>query len=138
MAVGLLQPQRLHPVGGIRLAAAHCGIKADPAIKDLTLLEIAPGASLAAVFTQSHFSAAPVQLCRQHLATAADSRYLLINSGNANAGTGAPGLQSAIDCCDALASDTGISREQVLPFSTGVIAEPLPVSRIRDAIPGLV
>ncbi|TNF86422.1 MAG: bifunctional glutamate N-acetyltransferase/amino-acid acetyltransferase ArgJ [Gammaproteobacteria bacterium] len=138
MAVGLEQPQRLEPVKGIRLAATHCGIKKDNTVRDLTLIELVQGSHLAAVFTQSHFSAAPVQLCRQHLASTPASRYLLINSGNANAGTGAAGLRNAVDCCETVAAATGVSPEQVLPFSTGVIAEPLPVEPIKKAIPGLV
>jgi glutamate N-acetyltransferase/amino-acid N-acetyltransferase len=138
MAVGLKAPTKLHPVTGVRLAAMHSGIKNDPAIRDLTLLEIASGSNLAAVFTHSHFSAAPVQLCRKHLAAEPMSRYLLINSGNANAGTGAAGLRDASECCDAIAAKTGVSREQVLPFSTGVIAEPLPVEPIVTAIPDLL
>ncbi len=138
MAVGLKAPTTLHPVKGIRLAATHSGIKNDTAVKDLTLIEISAGSSLAAVFTQSHFSAAPVQLCRQQLSSEPASRYLLINSGNANAGTGAAGLKDAIECCAAVAAATGVSRAQVLPFSTGVIAEPLPVLPIKSAIPELL
>ena len=138
MAVGLKRPQGLDPVKGIRLAATHCGIKSDPGISDLTLVEIAAGASVAGVFTQSHFSAAPVILCRRHLAANQDSRYLLINSGNANAGTGEAGLRDAQDCCEAVASATGILPQQVLPFSTGVIAEALPVEPIKKALPGLL
>jgi len=138
MAVGLQRPELLHPVKGIRLAATHCGIKSDPAVRDLTLVEIAEGASLAAVFTQSHFSAAPVLVCRRHLAREPGARYLLINSGNANAGTGEAGMRDAIDCCEAVAAVTGVSLEQVLPFSTGVIAEPLPVEPIRQALPDLL
>lgn len=138
MAVGLKAPTKLHPVKGIRLAATHSGIKKDPAVRDLTLLEIAPGSTLAAVFTQSHFSAAPVQLCRQHLASEPNPRYLLINSGNANAGTGAAGLRDAGVCCDAVAAKTGVSSAQVLPFSTGVIAEALPVKPIVNSIPELL
>ena len=138
MAVGLQTPQKLHPVRGIRLAAMHSGIKHDGTTKDLVLIEIAPGASLAAVFTQSHFSAAPVKLCQQHLALEPEARFLLINSGNANAGTGAAGLRDATECCEAVAELTDSTREQVLPFSTGVIAEPLPVAPIKQAIPELL
>lgn len=138
MAVGLQAPGRLHPVGGIRLAATHCGIKRNTGVSDLTLVELAEGSTLAAVFTQSHFSAAPVRLCRRHLAAGAHPRYLLINSGNANAGTGEQGIRAAIECCDAVAAAVGLLREQVLPFSTGVIAEPLPVKPIAAAIPGLI
>ncbi|MDH3535286.1 MAG: bifunctional ornithine acetyltransferase/N-acetylglutamate synthase, partial [Gammaproteobacteria bacterium] len=138
MAVGLQPPTALFPVKGIRLAATHSGIKSDPALKDLTLVEVQAGASLAAVFTQSHFSAAPVKLCQQHLSSAPAARYLLINSGNANAGTGDAGMRAAIECCESVAAATGVAVNQVLPFSTGVIAEPLPVERIKQALPGLV
>lgn len=138
MAVGLQRPERLDPVGGVRLASTRCGIKKDAAAKDLTLIELAAGSRLAAVFTQSHFSAAPVQLCRQHLGANPAPRYLLINSGNANAGTGDQGLANAAECCAAVAAAAGVEREQVLPFSTGVIAEALPIEPIRQAISGLL
>ena len=137
MPVGLQPPAELLPVAGIRLAATHCGIKPDAVRKDLTLIEVADGASVAGVFTQSHFAAAPVEICRRHLASAAGVRYLLINSGNANAATGDTGLANALDCCRAVAESAGVSRESVLPFSTGVIAETLPVAPILSAIPGL-
>jgi len=137
MAVGLEAPRQLHPVAGVRLAAMHSGIKQDPARKDLTLIEISPGASVAGVFTRSHFSAAPVVVCRRHLAQTSASRYLLINSGNANAGTGEAGLRAALECCDLVAAATGVERETVLPFSTGVIAEALPLEPIRQALPQL-
>jgi glutamate N-acetyltransferase/amino-acid N-acetyltransferase len=104
MAVGLQAPSRLYPVKGIRLSALHCGIKAGSETKDLALLEIQPGASVAAVFTKSHFCAAPVSLCKQHLAVQQSARYLLINSGNANAATGQQGLDNARACCAAVAA----------------------------------
>jgi len=138
MAVGLKAPSRLHPVQGIRLGAMHCGIKADSRIKDLAMLEIAPGSSVAAVFTRSHFCAAPVSLCKQHLARHASSRYLLINSGNANAATGQLGLDNARACCSAVAEVCAVDVEEVLPFSTGVIAQQLAVEPIVRAIPELV
>lgn len=137
MAVGLTLPESLDPVKGIRLAATNCGIK-NNGVRDLTLVEINAGASVAGVFTQSHFSAAPVIICRRHLAASRDSRYLLINSGNANAATGETGLRDAQDCCEAVAGIAGVSPQQVLPFSTGVIAEPLPVEPIKKALPGLL
>jgi glutamate N-acetyltransferase/amino-acid N-acetyltransferase len=137
MAVGLKAPCRVHPVGGIRLAATHSGIKRDVDRKDLTLIEISAAASVAGVFTRSHFSAAPVILCRRHLSADCDKRYLLINSGNANAATGDAGIAAAERCCDAVAAVAELSREQILPFSTGVIAEPLPVDVIVAAVPGL-
>ena len=138
MAVGLERPVAIPPVPGIRLAAIHCGIKADPSVKDLTLLEAVPGSSVAGVFTQSHFCAAPVTLCREHLSAQAAVQYLLINSGNANAATGEQGMQAARDCCAAVAAAAEVSPEQVLPFSTGVIAEQLPVTPILEGIPDLM
>ena len=138
MAVGLSAPGEIHPVEGVRLAATHCGIKRDPAVKDLVLIALDPGAVVAGVFTQSHFSAAPVQVCRRHLGDTAESRFLLINSGNANAATGDAGLRAALDCCAALAEVGGVEVNQVLPFSTGVIAEALPVEPILGALPDLV
>jgi glutamate N-acetyltransferase / amino-acid N-acetyltransferase len=138
MAVGLQAPARLHPVQGMRLAATHCGIKANGEIKDLALLEISAGSSVAAVFTRSHFRAAPVSLCKQHLARTRSARYLLINSGNANAATGQAGLDNARACCRAVAEACAVDIEEVLPFSTGVIAEQLAVEPIVGAIPDLV
>ena len=138
MAVGLQAPTRLHPVQGVRLNALHCGIKANRKVKDLALIEIAAGASVAAVFTRSHFCAAPVSLCKQHLAQYSSARYLLINSGNANAATGQQGLDNARQCCAAVADAGAVDAGEVLPFSTGVIAEQLAVEPITRAIPGLL
>jgi glutamate N-acetyltransferase/amino-acid N-acetyltransferase len=121
------------PVSGVRLGSARAGIKyRDRA--DLVMVETEPGSTAAAVFTRNAFCAAPVVLARRHLATASP-RYLLINSGNANAGTGDPGLADAEACCAAAASVAGCIAEEVLPFSTGVIGEPLPMDRILAAIP---
>ena len=139
MAVGLQQPQGLLPVAGIRLAATHAGIKADPQRDDLVLVELAEDSRLAAVFTRNRFCAAPVLLAREHLRQAASGRrFLLINSGNANAGTGEPGLQAARQTCADLAALTGVETHSVLPFSTGVIGEQLPAERIAAALPALV
>ena len=136
MAVGLSAPQDLSPVGGVRLSAAHCGIKNDPAIKDIVLLELAEASSVAAVFTRNKFCAAPVTVCRRHLATYSP-RYLLINSGNANAGTGQQGEDSALTCCESVASSANCKIQQVLPFSTGVIGAQLPVEKMTRAVPAL-
>ena len=136
MAVGLKTPSRLHAVQGMRLGATHCGIKAGSKEKDLALIEIAAGSSVAAVFTRSHFCAAPVSLCKLHLASSS-ARYLLINSANANAATGQQGLDNARACCAAVAEACDVEVEAVLPFSTGVIAEQLPVDPIIQAIPEL-
>ncbi len=136
MAVGLKALPPLQPVPGVRLATTAAGIKKNGQA-DLALLELSPGSELAAVFTRNAFCAAPVILARRHLSQGAP-RYLLINSGNANAGTGEQGLQDALQCCQALAAAAGCAAEAVLPFSTGVIGEPLPVSRIESATAGLV
>ena len=121
------------PVAGVRLAAVSAGIKT-PGRLDLVLLELAPGSVTAAAFTRNAFCAAPVQVAREHLA-AESPRYFLVNTGNANAGTGDEGLVAARACCDALAAQAGTSSRSVLPFSTGVIGEHLPVSRLVDALP---
>ncbi len=123
----------LHPVPGIRLATTCAGIK-KPDHRDLVLIEIAEGSQTAAVFTQNAFCAAPVIVAREHLAVTAPG-YLLVNTGNANAGTGEQGLVDARACCQAVAEVAGRRPEAVLPFSTGVIGEPLPVDKITAAIP---
>lgn len=124
------------PVAGVRLGTTCAGIK-KPDHRDLVLMEISEGTQTAAVFTQNAFCAAPVIKARQHLAEVMP-RYLLINTGYANAGTGKRGLEDATQCCEALASLTGCRVEEVLPFSTGVIAEPLPVDTISRALPDVV
>ena len=126
-------PASLLPVAGVRLGIASAGIK-KPGRQDLTLIELAAGSQVAGVFTQNRFCAAPVTLCRAHLG--GDSiRALLINTGNANAGTGEEGIKRARRTCEAVAALVGIKAEQVLPFSTGVILEPLPVDKILAALP---
>jgi glutamate N-acetyltransferase/amino-acid N-acetyltransferase len=120
-------------VPGIRLGSTAAGIKYSGR-EDMVVIELAEGASCAAVFTRNAFCAAPVQLAKKHLALKTP-RYLLINSGNANAGTGGQGLQDAIASCHGLAAAAFCETEQVIPFSTGVIGEHLPVARMIDAIP---
>jgi glutamate N-acetyltransferase/amino-acid N-acetyltransferase len=120
------------PVGGLRLATVAAGVRYANR-PDVVLLEAAPGSRCAAVFTRNAFCAAPVHLAREHLAQAAP-RYLLINTGNANAGTGASGLADARACTAAVAEAAGVSAAEVLPFSTGVIGEPLPVAPITAAV----
>ena len=122
-------------VGGVRLAAAAAGIRRN-AGADLALVELVPGSATAAVFTRNAFCAAPVTVAREHLAAAAP-RAWLVNAGNANAGTGAAGLAAARESCAAAAAALGCRVEEVLPFSTGVIGEDLPVDRLAAAIPGL-
>ena len=123
----------LYPISGVRLGVAEAGIR-KAGRKDLTVVLLDPGASVAAVFTQNRFCAAPVQLCREHLASGAGVRALLINTGNANAGTGADGMQRALRTCVALAGELDLAPQQVLPFSTGVIMEPLPAERIEAGL----
>jgi len=124
-----------HPltVAGIRLGVACAGIKY-PERRDLVVMEVAPGTQAAAVFTRNAFCAAPVIVARNHLGTASP-RYLVINTGNANAGTGRQGLVDTETSCRALAEQTGCRLEEVLPFSTGVIGEPLPLYRVVTALP---
>ena len=115
-------------VKGIRIGTGSAGIKT-PGKKDLVIFEIAPGSSVAGVFTLNAFCAAPVQLAKRHIA-ATSPRYFLINTGNANAGTGQQGMQDAQRCCDVLAEKLGCDSQDILPFSTGVIGEPLPTDKI--------
>ena len=127
-------PEALFPVSGIRLGLAEAGIrKLDR--RDLTLLVLDPGCTVAGVFTRNRFCAAPVQLCRQHLDSGKSIRALVINTGIANAGTGAQGMQAAQETCAAVARLIGAEPDQVLPFSTGVILEPLPVDRLIAGLP---
>ena len=127
-------PNRLHPVPGIELGIAMAGVRKANR-RDLTVVTIAEGSTVAGVFTRNRFCAAPVQLCRSHLAHSASPRAILINTGNANAGTGEDGLARALATCTALAGHLKIEPEQVLPFSTGVIMESLPVERIVAGLP---
>lgn len=133
MAVGSGELGTLHAVAGIRMAAVSAGIK-KPGRLDVVLFELAAGSVTAGVFTTNAFCAAPVTLCKRNLAGDAP-RYLLINTGNANAGTGEPGMRAAQSCCDALAREAGVSSNQVLPFSTGVIGELLPADKITAVLP---
>ena len=136
MAVGLKPFPTLHPVNGIRLGTAKAGIR-KPDRRDLVLIECVPGTTVAAVFTQNRFCAAPVIVAREHLSKIAP-RALLINTGFANAGTGAPGVADAHACCAAVAKHLGCKTEEVLPFSTGVIGERFPLERILAGIPGCI
>ncbi|NCV23055.1 MAG: bifunctional glutamate N-acetyltransferase/amino-acid acetyltransferase ArgJ [Chloroflexi bacterium] len=151
MPVHLAHPtaDQLHPVQGLRIGVTQAGIK-KAGRKDLTVVLIDEGASVGGVFTQNRFCAAPVQICRQHLSATQTSpedkplgtsqgiRALLINTGNANAGTGEEGLQRANETCEALAKALSIKPQQVLPFSTGVIMEPLPHTRIVAGLPAAI
>ncbi|MBP9147757.1 MAG: bifunctional glutamate N-acetyltransferase/amino-acid acetyltransferase ArgJ [Rhodoferax sp.] len=127
-------PSELYPIAGLRIGVTEAGIRKANR-KDLTVVLMDEQASVAGVFTQNRFCAAPVQLCREHLAIAGNPiRAMLINTGNANAGTGTDGLGRARQTCAALASRLEIKPEQVLPFSTGVIMETLPVERIEAGL----
>jgi glutamate N-acetyltransferase/amino-acid N-acetyltransferase len=135
MPVNLSAPEKndLLPVAGVKLGATSAGIKTEGKT-DLVLIEIAEGSQVAAVYTQNAFCAAPVTLAKQHQKQTTP-RYLLINSGNANAGTGEQGMQAAIDCCQAVAQAANVATETVLPFSTGVIGQQLPVAKMASAVP---
>jgi glutamate N-acetyltransferase/amino-acid N-acetyltransferase len=133
MAVGSGDLGTLHIVDGVRIGTASAGIK-KPGRIDTVVFELAEGSAVAGVFTLNAFCAAPVTLSKKHLALASP-RYLLINTGNANAGTGASGFADAVASCEALATEVSVTPEQVLPFSTGVIGEKLPVDKLIAALP---
>ena len=128
MAVGLEVLKNYHPVNGIRIGIAQAGIKYQGR-NDLVIFELAEGSRVSGVFTLNAFCAAPVQVAKKHL-TEADARYLVINTGNANAGTGLQGMADALATCEQLAQLTGVAANQILPFSTGVIGEPLPMAKL--------
>ena len=136
MPVNLLapDPSQLHAVAGVRLGIAEAGVRKAHR-KDLVVIALDEGASVAGVFTRNRFCAAPVQVCQAHLAGGSAVRALVINTGNANAGTGADGLARARRTCESLAGLMGLAPQQVLPFSTGVIMETLPVERIEAGLP---
>ena len=127
-------PSDLHPVPGVKLGIAMAGVRKVNR-RDLTVITLDAGSAVAGVFTKNRFCAAPVQLCRQHLQGNTDIRALVINTGNANAGTGEDGLIRARQTCIALARHLELAPEQILPFSTGVIMETLPVERIEAGLP---
>ena len=140
MPVNLTAPRAedLYPVEGLRLGVTEAGVRKANR-KDLSVLLLDEGASVGAVFTRNRYCAAPVQVCREHLEGGqAAIRAMVINTGNANAGTGAPGLQAARDTCAALAKELGVQPQQILPFSTGVIMENLPVDRIVAGLPAAI
>lgn len=136
MPVNLSLPNSaaLHPVPGLRLGTAMAGIR-KAGRRDLMVMLLDEGSSVAGVFTLNRFCAAPVQICREHLSSGSAMRALVVNTGNANAGTGQDGLMHARQVCGALAERLGVSSGQVLPFSTGVIMEPLPVDRLVAGLP---
>ena len=142
MTVNLPLPQKdqLKPVKGFQMGIAQAGIKKANR-KDLLVMTLVPGSQVAGVFTLNRFCAAPVQVCREHLAQEGrngDIRALVVNTGNANAGTGEQGMKDALETCHALARDLKLKPEQILPFSTGVILEPLPIGKIIAALPAAI
>jgi glutamate N-acetyltransferase/amino-acid N-acetyltransferase len=132
MAVGLEVLQNYHPVNGIRIGIAQAGIKYENR-NDLVIFELAEGSRVSGVFTLNAFCAAPVQVAKKHLAEA-ETRYLVINTGNANAGTGPQGMVDALATCEELAILAKIEANQILPFSTGVIGEPLPMNKLLSGL----
>ncbi len=134
MAVNLQAPAALAPIAGVRLGVAEAAIK-KPGRNDLLIIEMAPGSRVAGVFTRNAFAAAPVQLCRERLAAGSAIRALLVNAGNANAATGGGGLADARASTAMVAAALGCAPEAVLPFSTGVIGQRLPLQRMQAAIP---
>ncbi|SFT32692.1 bifunctional glutamate N-acetyltransferase/amino-acid acetyltransferase ArgJ [Halomonas saccharevitans] len=141
MAVGETRFPEMPQIAGLRLGTAMAGIK-KPERRDLVVIEIPEGARVAGTFTRNAFCAAPVTVAREHLAACVargeGARYLVINTGNANAGTGATGLSDARATCAELARLAGVEAQSVLPFSTGVIGEPLPMERLLAGLPGAV
>ena len=139
MPVNLTAPvaSSLHPVAGVRIGVAEAGVRKANR-KDLTVFLLDEGASVGGVFTSNRFCAAPVQICRERLDAGAAVRAIVVNTGNANAGTGEDGLARARQTCEALAAQLGLQPDQVLPFSTGVIMEPLPVDRIVAGLPAAI
>ncbi|HQY09904.1 MAG TPA: bifunctional glutamate N-acetyltransferase/amino-acid acetyltransferase ArgJ [Burkholderiaceae bacterium] len=127
-------PQDLFAVAGVEIGTAMAGVRKANR-RDVTVFKLAPGSTVAGVFTLNRFCAAPVQICREHLAAGRGARAIVVNTGNANAGTGADGLARANAVCDALATQLGVERQDVLPFSTGVIMETLPIDRIIAGLP---
>ena len=136
MAVNLKAPvaEDILPVSGVVLGTAEAGIK-KVGRKDLMLMELAPGSKVAGVFTKNRFAAAPVQICREHLLETNDIRAIVVNTGCANAGTGLTGLHDAEETCQAVADIFNTLPIKVLPFSTGVIMEPLPMTKLLTGIP---
>ncbi|MDM4766345.1 bifunctional glutamate N-acetyltransferase/amino-acid acetyltransferase ArgJ [Pelomonas sp. SE-A7] len=139
MPVNLVAPDpaSLHPVPGVRLGVTMAGVRKANR-RDLSVIELAEGSAVAGVFTKNRFCAAPVQVCREHLDASHSIRAIVINTGNANAGTGADGLTRARQTCAAAAELMGLQASQVLPFSTGVIMETLPVDRIVAGLPAAI
>ncbi|NLA51903.1 MAG: bifunctional glutamate N-acetyltransferase/amino-acid acetyltransferase ArgJ [Alcaligenaceae bacterium] len=130
-------PENIHAVPGIEIGIASAGIK-KAGNRDVTVFKFSPGTAVAGVFTRNRFRAAPVQICESRLGCTQEIRALLVNTGNANAGTGTDGMNRALRTCQALATELGVDQNQILPFSTGVILEPLPDDKIIASLPTAV
>ena len=128
-----MQNQKLYSIDGVKISAVSAGIKKAGRL-DVVLFELCEGATVAGVYTRNAFCAAPVVVAKKH-STTKSPRYFLINTGNANAGTGEAGMQAALECCTELARVAGVATEEILPFSTGVIGEALPVNKITAVFP---
>ena len=139
MAVNLIIPpeSEIHSIEGVEIGIAEAGIR-KAHHKDLTVFRLAEGSTVAGTFTRNRFRAAPVQVCERHLAGGGSIRALVINTGNANAGTGQSGMDATLETCRKAAALLGVQAEQILPFSTGVILEPLPVDRLVAALPAAI
>ena len=133
MSVNLPLLTHFHSIKGLKIGTTNAGIK-QVERPDIVVFELDDKATTAGIFTLNAFCAAPVQICKQHLASAVNTKFLIINTGNANAGTGEQGYQDAISICDVVAKKNGVPVESVLPFSTGVIGEPLPMDKIVPAL----
>ena len=134
MSVNLPLLTHFHSIKGLKIGTTNAGIK-QVERPDIVVFELDDKATTAGIFTLNAFCAAPVQICKQHLASEVNTKFLIINTGNANAGTGEQGYQDAISICDVIAKKNGVPVESVLPFSTGVIGEPLPMDKIVPALP---
>jgi len=133
MATGKSTFPTMHPVAGFQLGTTSAGIKV-AGRKDVVVMKIEQGSTVAGVFTQNRFCAAPVHIAKQHMQLTTPS-YFLINTGNANAGTGEQGMTDSLSCCQAVADAAKVAPQEVLPYSTGVIGEPLPVDLICHSVP---
>lgn len=134
MSVNLPLTTQFHKISGLKIGTSSAGIKQTER-PDIVVFELGENSTTSGIFTLNAFCAAPVQICKKHLASKTPTRFLVINTGNANAGTGEPGYKDAIDICESIATARGVPVESVLPFSTGVIGESLPMEKILSALP---
>ena len=134
MPVNLPLVTQFHPINGLKIGSVNAGIKQTER-PDIVVFELGESACTSGIFTTNAFCAAPVQICKKHLASGAPTKYLVVNTGNANAGTGEPGYKNAMEICETIAAQKSVPVESVLPFSTGVIGESLPMKKILSALP---